>query len=557
MTRKRTIPAVGAVITALAILTAGCSSGADHKASDHTSAAHSDTDAATTGDGDAPGIEAPGGHADAESAPIAPGYEHGTKVTALQIKGYRARIDVLGLPSTGPAKRPWAELGSPHPVKGGEEATTVGAQTTVAVGAPPALKVNVAGLNYAQYGAGHPPDTSGAVGPNNFIQTVNTSIGIYSKTGTRQNAFSFNTFFSQFNTGTPCDNQNGGDPQVIFDQPSHRWIVADLSYPSGGPYYLCMAVSDGPNITSSPADWTLYPYVASPDSLNDYPKIASGPSGLYVTSNMFYHFQSFTGAQVTAFKRSSLGTASLKAQTVKTSSAYGSLLAANSYAATATKGVEYLTSLESSTKIGLWQYKVNWKRPGRSTFTQTPQLITVNSYQPAGSVAEQGGSALDTLSDRPMYALQKATDGTLWFNHSVQVGSQAGVRWYQINPATGAVIQQSTFAPADGLSRWMGSVAVDKNGNMAVGFNTSSSSTHPSINYATRLAGDQANRLTGEGRVVKGTGSQTGISRWGDYSQMSIDPNNGCTFWYTGEYYLTTGGDWQTRIASFKFPGCS
>ena len=314
-------------------------------------------------DSDAPDIEAPGEDGDAENAPIAPGYEHGTKISALQIKGYRAKINLLGLSSTGPAKKPWEELGSPHPVKGGEDATTVGVQSTAPAGGPPALKVNVAGLDYATFGAGHPPDTSGAVGPNNFVQTVNTSIGIYTKTGTQQNAFSFNTFFSQFHTGTPCDNQNGGDPQVIFDQPSNKWIVADLSYPSGGPYYFCMAVSDGPNITASPSDWTLYPYVASADSLNDYPKIASGPSGLYVTSNMFYHFQSFTGAQVWAFKRSSLGTASLKAQTVKTSSAYGSLLAANSYSATATKGVEYLTSLESSTKIGLWKYKVNWKKP--------------------------------------------------------------------------------------------------------------------------------------------------------------------------------------------------
>jgi hypothetical protein len=166
---------------------------------------------------------------------------------------------------------------------------------------------------------------------------------------------------------------------------------------------------------------------------------------------------------------------------------------------------------------------------------------------------------MDTLSDRPMYQLQKATDGTLWFDHSVQVGSQAGVRWYQIGIAAkkGSILQQSTFAPNDGLSRWMGSLAVDKAGNMGVGYSVSSSTSFPSINYATRLSTDKKNKLTAEGKIAKGAGSQTGLSRWGDYSQMSIDPNDGCTFWYTDEYYLVTGGDWQTQIASFKFPGCS
>ncbi len=563
MTRRRTIPAAGAILTALAILAAGCSSGADHKASQPVSANQHDSDStadpdADSPDADAPGVDAPGADEDeGEAAAIAPGYEHGTKVTALQIKGYQATINLPDLSSTGPAKKPWEELGSPHPVKGGDDATTTGAQTAAPAAKPPPLDVNVAGLDYATYGAGHPPDTSGAVGPDNFIQTVNTSIGIYDKSGSQQNAFSFNTFFTQFHTGTPCDSQNGGDPQVIFDQPSNRWIVGDLSYPSGGPYYFCMAVSDGPDITTNPSTWTLYPYVASADSLNDYPKIASGPDGLYLTSNMFLHFQSFTGAEVWAFDRASLGKKTLGAQTVRTSSSYGSLLPANSYAKKASKGPEYLTSLESSTTIGLWKYKVNWKHPNKSTFTQTPKLITVDSYQTAGSVAQQGGSALDSLSDRPMYQLQKATDGTLWFDHSVQVGSQAGVRWYQVDPTTAKLLQQSTYAPKDGLSRWMGSLAVDKKGNMAVGYSTSSSTAYPSINYASRKAGDKKNKLTAEGNIVKGTGSQTGISRWGDYSQMSIDPTNGCTFWYTQEYYLATGADWQTQIASFTFPGCS
>jgi hypothetical protein len=419
------------------------------------------------------------------------------------------------------------------------------------------VKVNVAGIQESQAGGLHPPDTSGAIGPKQYVQTVNEALAVYNKQGKQLNFFTFNTFMGQFHTGTPCDNQNGGDPQVIFDQPSNKWIIGDLSYPSGGPYYFCMAVSDGPNITGK--KWTMYPYVASEDSLNDYPKIASGPNGLFLTSNLFYHFQSFSGAEVWAFNRDSLGTKKLDVQTVKTSSAYGSLLPANSYATKASKGPDYLVSLEDTSHIGVWQYKVNWKHPKKSRFTQTPTLVQVDPYQPAGEIPLKGGSAVDSLSDRPMYALQQAPDGTLWFNHSVTVNGQAGVRWYQVDVSgkTPTIVQQSTFAPKDGLSRWMGSLAVDNVGNMAVGYSIASSSAYPSINYATRQANDKKNTLTAEGNIVEGTGSQTGTSRWGDYSQMSLDPTDHCTFWYTQEYYLATGGDWQTQIASFKFPSCS
>jgi hypothetical protein len=217
-------------------------------------------------------------------------------------------------------------------------------------------------------------------------------------------------------------------------------------------------------------------------------------------------------------------------------------------------------SLQDSSHIGLWQYKVNWKHPNKSKFTQTPRLISVSSYTRASSVPQKGAGSVDSLSDRPMYQLQLAGDGTLWFDHSVQVGSVSGVRWYQIGgdlQSSPTVLQQNTYAPSDGLWRWMGSVAVDKVGDMAVGYSTSSSNAYPSINYATRLATDPANQLTAEGNIAQGAGSQNVTSRWGDYSQMSIDPTDGCTFWYTTEYYLTTGGNWQTRIASFKFPNCS
>jgi len=154
---------------------------------------------------------------------------------------------------------------------------------------------------------------------------------------------------------------------------------------------------------------------------------------------------------------------------------------------------------------------------------------------------------------------------SLVVNHSVQVGAKhnnpyTGVRWYEIrNPAGSPVVyQQSTFSP-DTSYRWMGSVAMDKQGNLALGYSVSDSSIHPAIRYTGRLASDPLNTLEAENSIIEGTGSQSGnnLARWGDYSAMTVDPVDDCTFWYTTEYLKNTGSfNWNTRIASFKFPGC-
>jgi hypothetical protein len=162
-----------------------------------------------------------------------------------------------------------------------------------------------------------------------------------------------------------------------------------------------------------------------------------------------------------------------------------------------------------------------------------------------------------------------ANHDALFVNHTVKVPSpkagpifdRAGIRWYEIrNPNTNpAIFQQGLFAPADGLYRWMGSIATDKQGNMALGYSVSSSNIFPSIRYAGRLAGDPLGTLPRtENNIIAGGGAQTHPSgRWGDYSDMTVDPVDNCTFWYTQEYIKTTGPvPWRTRIASFKFPGC-
>ena len=153
---------------------------------------------------------------------------------------------------------------------------------------------------------------------------------------------------------------------------------------------------------------------------------------------------------------------------------------------------------------------------------------------------------------------------SLVVNHSVAVGgrrsSSVGVRWYELrNPGgTPTVFQQATYAP-DSNYRWMGSIAMDKMGDIAVGYSVSSSTIKPAIRYTGRAPTDPLGTMQTEKTIIQGTGSQTqSLSRWGDYSSMSIDPVDDCTFWYTNEYLAANGTfNWRTRIASFKFSSCS
>ena len=187
-----------------------------------------------------------------------------------------------------------------------------------------------------------------------------------------------------------------------------------------------------------------------------------------------------------------------------------------------------------------------------------------------GTCIPQSGTKqkLDSLADRLMFRLayrRFADHESLVVSHSVKVGTSkqnpyTGVRWYEVRSPGGTpvVYQQSTYSP-DTTYRWLGSVAMDKQGNMALGYSASSSTLHPAIRYTGRLATDALNTMQAEASIVEGTGSQSGnnLSRWGDYSAMTVDPVDDCTFWYTNEYLKTTGSfNWSTRLASFKFPSC-
>lgn len=424
------------------------------------------------------------------------------------------------------------------------------------------------GLDLQTFGAGWPPDTNGDVGPNHYIQTVNTSIGIYNKTGTRLAGFTFNNFFAGAGTGTPCDNSNQGDPVVLYDNVSGRWIITDFAWSNfvSGPYYECIAVSK----TADPVSggWWFYGLVAHSTWLNDYPKLGVWQDGIYMTANMFDILNSagsasYKGVRVWALNRDNLINGQpLSVQYADLGSAYFSLVPSNAKVSQAPAGTpNYMMSLQTTSTMYTWKLSIDWNNSANSSITG-PVSTAITTYSNAASVPQSGTSVtLDSLAGRLMVQLQYANVGgnpALWVTHSVSTSSRAAVRWYEFRNLTGtpSVYQSGTYSP-DATHRWMGSVAVDSQGNMAVGYSASSSTINPQIRYAGRLASDPLGQLSqGEGTLFAGSGSQTSYTRWGDYSALTVDVD-GCTFWYTTEYYASTGTNWQTRIGSFAFPGCS
>ncbi len=434
------------------------------------------------------------------------------------------------------------------------------AQTMQGSGQMPAPIITFEGVSGPEAGGWAPPDTNGDVGPNHYIQTVNIGIGIYSKTtGVELVNISYNDFFD--GTGTSCDNNNRGDPVALYDPLADRWIITDFSLPSGGPFLECIAISQSGDPVSG--GWYFYALNAgnASGSWHDYPKLGVWPDAYYMSANMF---DPAAGAKVWALDRAAmLNGDPLTAVSFDLGSAYWSLLPANLRGDPPPAGSpNYFASINFPNQLYLWEFHVDWVTPGNSTLTG-PTALTVADIDFIWEIPQPSpGVLLDSLGDRLMMQLQYRNLGeheSLWVNHTVASGGVAGVRWYEVRDPGGAPIlyQQGTYQPDD-QHRWMASLAVDQDGNMAVGYSVSSDSLYPGIRYAGRLAGEPLGVLPqSEASLIEGSGVQLGTDRWGDYSAMSVDPLDDCTFWYTQEYYETSSSrDWQTRIGAFKFPSC-
>jgi hypothetical protein len=450
-----------------------------------------------------------------------------------------------------------------------------------------------------------PPDTDGDVGPNHYVEAINSSFTVFDKTGTvLAGPTSYNTLFAPL-TGTPCQNQNDGDPFVMYDQLADRWVISDFAFqslPGNGPFFQCIAVSTSPDPTGT---YNLYAVQHEPTQttwVGDYPKMAlwtePAPGGAYhLTVNLFNGpTLAFQGVRVFAFDRAAMlnGDPATAIAFTLTLAGVGdsySFVPANFRTGNTPPAGrdEMVLAIDSPstggvtlTQVHARFFHVDFVTPGNSTFglgaNHTPNAeIAVDPFVDAFTgaagftIVPQQGTAqrVDTLGDKIMTPMVYRFDGateSLWTSNTVCTDANCtqptGVRWYQFDVTGGTFpatpVQQQTWTNNnDGLYRFMSSIAVDQAGDTVIGYATSSSTAFPGIRYAGRLSSDPPSDLVqGEATLFSGTGSESDTNgRWGDYTMTVLD-TDGMTFWHVGEYEATTGSfNWHTRIGKFDFVG--
>jgi len=417
-----------------------------------------------------------------------------------------------------------------------------------------------------------PPDTNGAPGFNQYVQMVNVTIAVYDKrTGTPlMTPVPIHTLWTGF--GGPCefDTPDGGDPVVLYDHLAKRWLVSQLQYNSDfSATSQCVAISTTSDATGS---YNRYEFDFGAN-FPDYPKFGIWPDAYYNTVNVFPP-HGFAGAEACAFDRNAM-LAGRPANMIcfQQPSSVSSLLPSDLDGSTLPPAgaPNYFDGLADSSHLYLFKFHADFANPANSTFSG-PSLISVAPFNEicarATTVAcvpePNPGEKVDGLSDRVMFRLAYRNFGdheSLVVNHTVAGGALAGDRWYEIrNPGSAPfVFQQGTIVDPN-KNYWLGSVAMDKAGNLALGFSASGKQLPPSIYVAGRTPNDALGTLSGPLVLAGGVGVQTqSFKRWGDYSAMTLDPNDDCTFWYTNEYYPAAGNfsfNWSTRISSFKFSDC-
>jgi len=431
--------------------------------------------------------------------------------------------------------------------------------------------------NYAVNAA--PPDTNGAIGRQYtdgtgthqwYVQWVNEAFAVFdAQTGAIvYGPANGNTIWSGF--GGVCQTRNDGDPIVQYDKIRDRWLFTQFAVGSQ-PYTQCVAVSTGPDPLGS---YNRYSFSYG-NQFNDYPKVGIWPDGYYVTYNMFTNGQSFGGGWVCAWDATKM-VAGLPAtqQCFNTGTAHGGELPSDFDGTVLPPVGEPNYVLEFATNsLNYWKFHVDWVTPANTTLTG-PINVPVSAFSMAcagGACVKQSGTTqlLDSLADRLMYRLAYRNFGTyaaMVVNHSVKTGTNknnqgSGVRWYElrVNAGNVSVFQQSTYSPTATTFRWMGSTAMDKVGNIVMGYSKSSSSMNPAIFYTLRNPTDPVNTMQPEVSVFNGTGSQLRtLSRWGDYAALSVDPTDDCTMYFTTEYLATNGTfNWHTRVGKVKASNCN
>jgi hypothetical protein len=412
-----------------------------------------------------------------------------------------------------------------------------------------------------------PPDPAGDVGPDHFVQAVNSALAVFDKTGLPLlGPVPLNTLWSGF--GGDCELNNDGQPTVLYDQIAGRWIISQMSVSGADgaarPFLACVAVS-----TSGDPAGAYFRYAFPYATLPVASALAMWPDAYYMTFDTVAGAGAPASAKVCAYDRTTMLTGQPATQQCFNSGAgTRGVLPADLDGATLPPAGNpaYLLSLGSDqASLELRTILVDWTAPANSGLS-VPRVLAVSPWtEPASlSVPQPGGGMLDPVNNRLMRRLvyRAFPDGrsALVANHTVVAGTSTGIRWYEVGVSTRipVVTQEGTWAP-DSSHRFVGGIAMDRVGNVGLGFSTSSASIHPELRYTGRLASDPLGAMTqGEGLVIASGGSQDrALSRWGDYSSMTVDPVDDCTFWFIGEYLPASGAfNWRTRVATFVSPGC-
>ena len=452
-------------------------------------------------------------------------------------------------------------------------------------------------------------DPNGAVGTKQFMEWVNPWYQAWDKS-------TFAAVWPKPQAGTTPFTTNGnvncehisGDGVIIFDRLASRWVIA--AHNSGSTnYFYCVAISNSDDLTSSTLAWFTYAIplnkilgtnAEGATYFPDWPKIATWPDAYYIAMDLEDPSNGFqeVGVLACALDRTDM----LIGATAKTPQCFnapspitGSMYLAHSFEPADVEGTtppptgapEYYASIENPVNDGvtttsdvfnLWQFHVDWSNPANSTFAQSTVPVTaytpgcylasapVNTIcvpEPSTATTQQ---SIDSVGDRFMFRFAYRNFGTyqsFLASHTVQTGtgtgSQTGIRWYELRGnGVPALFQSGTISPDQSLYRFMPSIAQDQSGNAAVGYSVSSSAMHPGIRASWWSLATQTSPT--EISLFNGAGDQENAFNWGDYTSMTVDPVDDCTFWYVNQYLSAnqtgTAKIWQTRISNFSLSTC-
>ncbi len=401
-----------------------------------------------------------------------------------------------------------------------------------------------------------PPDTVGDVGPNHYVQVVNaTGVAIYNKSG--QLLPGYPKDLSSLFAGGDCAVSNNGDPVVLYDSMADRWLLAQFSLGNG----VCVAISQTPDPTGA---YFGYEFI-TPD-FPDYLKFGVWPDGYYMSTNestyaayAFDRRRMLQGLPSTSIRFDGVSNFMLPSDVDGGPPPQG----APNYFYTFKDNAFHGTATD---RLEIRGFRANFANPAASTFTLNntidiaPFTYTVCGFFIFDCIPQRDTpQKVDAVSEWPMFRFpyrnfldHESLAGTFSVDRG---GNTAALRWFELRKTGGnwTLYQQGTLGSNDGVSRWMGSIAMDAAGNLALGYSVSSASMFPAIRYAVHRIGDALGTMQPEATLKAGGGSQFDSDRWGDYTAMSIDPADGATFWYTNQYYKTSSAvEWSTRIGAFS-----